>query len=80
MKLTRENRSTQGKTCTSATLSNTNPTWNNPGLNPGLRDWRPATNRLSHGTAQKFEFNCRSIAVHAATEQAPKSLPFISYA
>jgi hypothetical protein len=47
MKLTGENRSTRGKTCSSATLSTTNPIW----TDPGLRGGRPATNRLSHGTA-----------------------------
>jgi hypothetical protein len=51
MKLTGENRSIRGKTCPSATLSTTNPTWTDPGSNPGLRDERPANNRLSHGTA-----------------------------
>jgi hypothetical protein len=51
MKLTGENRSTRGKTCFSATLSTTNPTWNDPGSNPVLRGKRPATNRLSHGKA-----------------------------
>jgi hypothetical protein len=50
MKLTGENRSTRGKTCPSAALSTTNPTWTDPGSNPGLRGERPATNRLSHGT------------------------------
>jgi hypothetical protein len=39
------------KTCSSATLSTTNPTWTDPGSNPILRSERPATNRLSHGTA-----------------------------
>jgi hypothetical protein len=43
MKLTGENRSTRRKT--------TNPTWTDPGLKPGLRSERPATSRLSHGTA-----------------------------
>jgi hypothetical protein len=52
MKLTGENRSTRRKTCPSATLSTTNLTWTDPGSNPGLRGERPATNRLSHGTAQ----------------------------
>jgi hypothetical protein len=52
MKLTGGNRSTRGKTCPSATLSTTNPTWTNPGSNPGLRGGRPAANRLSHGTAR----------------------------
>jgi hypothetical protein len=54
MKLTGENRSTRGKTCPSATLSATNPTWTDPGSNPGLRGERPATNGLSRGTAYMF--------------------------
>jgi hypothetical protein len=41
-----------GENLPSATLSTTNPTWIDPGANPGLRDERPATNRFSHGTAQ----------------------------
>ena len=45
MKLTGENRSTQGKTCPNATLSTTNPTRTNPVSNPGVR--------LSHGTAHR---------------------------
>jgi hypothetical protein len=53
MKLTGENRSTQGKPCPSTTFSTTNPTSTDQGSNPGLRDERPATNRLSHGTALK---------------------------
>jgi hypothetical protein len=52
MKFTGENRRTRGKTCRSATLSTTNPTWTDTGSNSGLRGERPATNRLSHGTAQ----------------------------
>jgi hypothetical protein len=36
-----------GENLPSATLSTTNPTW----IDPGLRGERPATNRLSHGTA-----------------------------
>jgi hypothetical protein len=54
MKLTREPRKTRGGgggTCHSATLSITKPTSTDQGLNPGLRGDRPATNRLSHGTA-----------------------------
>jgi hypothetical protein len=34
---TRENRRTRWKTCSTATLSTTNPTWTDPGANPGLR-------------------------------------------
>jgi hypothetical protein len=58
MKLTGENRSDRGKTCPSATLSTTNPTWTDPGSNPGLRGERPATNRLSHGTALVLSVSC----------------------
>ena len=39
MKLTGENRSTRGKTCPSATLSTTNPTWTDPGIEPGPPRW-----------------------------------------
>jgi hypothetical protein len=34
-----------------ATLSATNPTWPDLGQNPGCRCAKPATNRLSYGTA-----------------------------
>jgi hypothetical protein len=47
-----------GKTCPSAILSATNPTWTDPGWNPGLRDERPATNRLSHGTVSDIHVTC----------------------
>jgi hypothetical protein len=47
----RRKPTTRRKTCPSATLSTTNPTWTDPGSNSGLRGERPATNRLSHGTA-----------------------------
>jgi hypothetical protein len=50
--LTGENRRTRRKTCPSATLSTTNPTWIDPGANPGLRGKIPATSDLSHGTAR----------------------------
>jgi hypothetical protein len=52
--LTGENRRTRRKTYPSATLSTTNPTWIDPGANPGLRGERPATNDLSHGTAHQW--------------------------
>jgi hypothetical protein len=42
------------KTCPSATLSTTNPTWPDPGSNPGRRDGKPATNRLSYGAASQL--------------------------
>jgi hypothetical protein len=40
------------KTCPSATLSTTNPTWPDPGANPGRRGGKPATNRLSYDAAR----------------------------
>jgi hypothetical protein len=40
------------KTCSSATLSTTNPTWLDPGLNPSRRGRKPATNRLSYDAAK----------------------------
>jgi hypothetical protein len=49
--LTTENRRTRRKICPSATLATTNPTWIDPGANPGLHGEKPATNDLSHGTA-----------------------------
>jgi hypothetical protein len=41
------------KTCPTATLSTTNPTWPDPGSNPGRRGGKPATNRLSYGAAYR---------------------------
>jgi hypothetical protein len=35
------------RTSPSANLSTTNPTWPHTGLNPGRRDGKPATKRLS---------------------------------
>jgi hypothetical protein len=52
MILTGENRRTRRETCPNATLFTTYPTWIDLGANPGLRGERPATNRLSHGTAR----------------------------
>jgi hypothetical protein len=39
------------KTCSSATLSTTNPTQPDLSSNPGRRGGKPANNRLSYGTA-----------------------------
>jgi hypothetical protein len=39
------------KTCPGATFSTTNPTWPDPGLNPGCRGGKPVTNRFSCGAA-----------------------------
>jgi hypothetical protein len=39
------------KTCPSATVSTTNPTWYDPGSNPERRGGKPVTNRRSYGLA-----------------------------
>jgi hypothetical protein len=51
--LTEENQRTRRKMCPSATLSTINPTW----IDPEIRRDMPATNRLSHGTAQKIQYS-----------------------
>jgi hypothetical protein len=50
------NRKYSDKICHSATLCTTNPTWTDRGSNLGRRSGKPATNRLSYGTA--FEYLC----------------------
>jgi hypothetical protein len=52
-----KNWTTRRKTCPSATLSTTNPTWIDPGANHGLRCERPATNHLSRSTAPRCTFS-----------------------
>jgi hypothetical protein len=47
MTLTGESRRTR----LNVISSTRNPTWTDPTANPGLLGHRPATNRLSHGTA-----------------------------
>jgi hypothetical protein len=42
-----------GEKYPTATSSTTNPTWPDPGSNPGRRGGKPATNRLSYGAALK---------------------------
>jgi hypothetical protein len=49
------------KTCPNATLSTTNPTWPDPGLNPGHHGGKPATNRFSYGAAPLPDFQMRFI-------------------
>jgi hypothetical protein len=44
------------KTCPSATLSTTNPTWLEPGLNPGRRGRKPGTNTFNYGAAFSAPF------------------------
>jgi hypothetical protein len=52
--MTGENRRTWRKTCPSATLSTTNPTWAALGANSALHGEKPVTNHLSYGTAPHY--------------------------
>jgi hypothetical protein len=49
------------KTCPSTSLSTTNPTWPDPGSNPGRRGGMSATNRLSYGAADRPYSNYCSV-------------------
>jgi hypothetical protein len=51
MKIGRGNRSTRRKPAPAPLCPTTNPTWPDPGSNPGRRSGKPATNRLSYGAA-----------------------------
>jgi hypothetical protein len=88
MKLKGENGSTPGKTCPSATLSTTNPTWTDPGSNPGLRSGRPAANRLSSLWPEKHYHCCETVVLdsfyvcdlhHSRLTCAPVLLAFIYF-
>jgi hypothetical protein len=80
-----ENRRTRRKTCHSATLSTINPTWIDPGANPGLRGERPATNNLSHGTALISLVNSKTARIlsiivrQATTTSSPFSTHHLRY-
>jgi hypothetical protein len=52
-----KNRRTWRKTCPSATLSATNPTWIHPCVNPSCHSDRPATNHLRHSKASYNTLN-----------------------
>jgi hypothetical protein len=47
------------ETCPSVTLSTTNPKW----TDTGVRDERPASNRLSHGTAYLVCHSVNTVSV-----------------
>jgi hypothetical protein len=81
MIIDRENRRTRRKTCPSATLSTTNPTWIDPGANQGLRSERPASNDLSHElrcyfkTLHKTIILCSLIVLKLWFRLAYRSMP-----
>jgi len=62
MLLSGENRNTGRKTCPSATLSNTDPTWTGRVSNPDRIDERSATNRLRKNMRnRKNSFLCIAV-------------------
>jgi hypothetical protein len=73
MKLTEENRSTRGKTCPSATLSTKNPKWTDTGSSPGFCGEKPATNRLSHGTASEPDYQLQCLCPSLELKFLPKA-------
>jgi hypothetical protein len=54
--LTGEFQRTGTETCPSDTLSTTNPTWTDPGANPGLRGERPAMSQVHSNVPLHLEF------------------------
>jgi hypothetical protein len=58
IKIGRENGRTRRKLASRVTYSTTNPTWPDPGANPGRRSGKPATNSLSCDTGFLNVFNC----------------------
>jgi hypothetical protein len=72
----RWNENWQGKpkywerTCSSATLPTTNPTWPDLGRNPGNRGGKPATNCLSYGTASPLYLGCDLVKSRPGHQQS----------
>jgi hypothetical protein len=65
------------KTCPSAIVSTTNPTWPDPGANSGRCGGKPATNRLSYDAALRtvfLVFRMGSEGVHTEVWRKKKSL------
>jgi hypothetical protein len=50
-------RSTRRKPASAPLFSTTNPTWLDPGLNPGRLGGKPATNRLGYGAAWTIRYS-----------------------
>jgi hypothetical protein len=61
------------KTYPSTTLSTTNPTWLELGLNPGRCGGKPATNHLSYGAASPDAYS--NVACTVITTQYPHFFP-----
>jgi hypothetical protein len=79
MILTGKDRRTRRKTCPSATLFTTNPTWIYQGMNLRLRGKRLTTNGLSHGKAnyrytQKLQSALICLRVYTALQPTQTAL------
>jgi hypothetical protein len=77
MRIGRGNRSTRKKTCPSSTLSTTHPTWPDLGSNPSRRCGKPATNRLSYGTAYSLTLLYK-LSSHRYVRSPPLPSTFLS--
>jgi hypothetical protein len=62
------------KTWTSATLSTTDPTWPDPGSNPGRRGGKPATNRLSYGAPTLISYTVSDLEKTSTNRKKPRML------
>jgi hypothetical protein len=53
-------------------LSTTNPTWPDPGSNPGRRGGKPATNRLSYDAAPEHALDRSATVTNLRKISAPE--------
>jgi hypothetical protein len=67
-----------GENLPSATLSTTNPTWIDPGANPGLRGERPATNRLSQLTTTKQQKHNMAVSMSTMKQEISYGLRHVT--
>jgi hypothetical protein len=75
--LTGENRSTRRETCPNATLSVTNLTWTDLGVNPGARGDRPAINRLSRGMGTRLRVSFQQmLSLHLEENESKVTIAF----
>jgi len=67
------NKSVRTKPRLIVTLPITSPTWTSLGLTTGLRGEKPATNRLSHGTAldNSYFLHILAVALQSKQEKVP---------
>jgi hypothetical protein len=60
-------KNAERETCPHACLSTTNPTWNDQGVNSGLRGEKPENDCLRHGTAETLRSSDMLVSTHKFT-------------